>query len=117
MTAAFVALGGAVGAVLRYAADLWLRKHSHLPLGTLVVNIVGSALLGVLTGVALDEPTFAALGAGLCGSLTTYSTFSYDAVQLLAEGRRPTSLLYVGLTVVAGVAAAAGGLLAAQLLV
>lgn len=116
MTVLLVAVGGAVGAVLRYLVDVWLRRD--FPLGTLTVNVLGSALLGLLTGLALtgppDEAIRAAIGVGLCGSLTTYSTFSYDAIRLLTERERLSAVLYVLVTLLAGLTAAGLGLLAAR---
>ena len=76
----FVAAGGAVGAPLRYLTDRFVqRRHDSLfPWGTFTVNVVGSAILGILAGALLvGAGTTTAgllLGTGLCGALTTYST-------------------------------------------
>ncbi|MFD3656298.1 fluoride efflux transporter CrcB [Streptomyces sp. NPDC058620] len=88
-----VAIGGAVGAPLRYLTDraVQARHGSGLPYvfpwGTFTVNAVGSLLLGVLTGAAVSEPLYALVGTGLCGALTTYSTFSYETLRLAEGGR------------------------------
>ncbi|QNE75980.1 CrcB protein [Streptomyces finlayi] len=88
-----VALGGAVGAPLRYLTDraVQARHGSGLPYvfpwGTFTVNAAGSLLLGVLTGATLSEPVYALVGTGLCGALTTYSTFSYESLRLAEGGR------------------------------
>lgn len=120
MTVVLVAAGGAAGAVLRYLLDrrVQRRSGSDFPFGTLTVNVVGCAVLGLLTGLALTGPSSdavrAAVGVGLCGSLSTYSTFGYETVRLLTERARLHAALNVGVTVVAGFAAAALGLLAAR---
>ncbi len=92
MTALLVALGAAVGAPLRFALGEWLDED--FPVGTLVVNVVGSALLGLFSGLALTESTAALLGTGLCGGMTTYSAF---AVQTHRVGTR-YAVLTIGLS-------------------
>lgn len=115
-----VAAGGAAGAVLRYLLDRRVQRltGSDFPHGTLTVNVLGSAVLGLLTGLALDgapgDAARAAVGVGLCGSLSTYSTFGYDAVRLVTERARLSAVLYVVVTVLAGLAAAGLGLLTAR---
>lgn len=110
MTVLAVMLGAAIGAPLRYLTDLLVRsRHDGVfPWGTLIVNVVGSALLGLVTG-RLSPPAFAVVGTGLCGGLTTYSTFSYETVRLLQEGSARYAAVNVVVSVVAAVAAAAAG--------
>jgi CrcB protein len=74
VTPLLVALGAAVGAPLRYLAGHWL--DGRLPWGTLLVNVVGSFLLGVFTAMSLGEHAIALLGTGFCGGFTTYSAFA-----------------------------------------
>ena len=75
MTPLYVALGAAVGAPLRFLAALWMPG----PRATLLVNVVGSALLGALVH---PSPSVAALvGIGFCGALTTFSTFAVEVAQ------------------------------------
>lgn len=94
-----VLAGGAVGAPLRYLADraVQARHDSVFPWGTFAVNAVGSLTLGILTGVlggaaasgaAAAGSLQALLGTGLCGALTTYSTFSYETLRLAERGWR-----------------------------
>jgi len=78
-----VALGAAVGAPLRYVAGALL--DGRLPRGTILVNWVGTFLLGWFSGLGLSGDTTALLGTGFCGALTTYSTF---VVQTHALGPR-----------------------------
>lgn len=118
-----VGLGAGLGAQLRYAAE---RVHARLvarrltaghgagkafPWATLTVNVVGSAILGVVAGLvvhgSLDPAWEAVLGAGLAGGLTTFSTFSFDVVELVREGRPLRAGADVALSLVLGLAAAA----------
>ncbi|MEU3270862.1 fluoride efflux transporter CrcB [Saccharomonospora sp. NPDC006951] len=119
MTAVLVALGGAVGAVLRFLADRGVqRRHdSAFPWGTLTVNVAGSAVLGVLAGWGLaggrPDAVQALVGIGLCGSLTTFSTFGYETIRLLTDKARLYAVANVVITVFAGFGAGAAGLVAA----
>ncbi len=112
---AWVCLGAAVGAPSRYLVDRFVqaRHDSLVPWGTLTVNVVGSLVLGLLTGAVVDGdlPTglALALGTGLCGALTTYSTFSYETLRLFEDGARLYAGLNVALSLSAGLAAAALG--------
>jgi len=113
VTVVLVALGAAVGAPLRYLVDRAVqgRHDSLFPWGTFAVNVVGSFLLGLLAAGTLHTPApvLAALGTGLCGALTTYSTFGYETVRLLQDRARIFAVLNVGASIVAGLGAAALG--------
>ncbi|GAA0507015.1 putative fluoride ion transporter CrcB 2 [Saccharopolyspora subtropica] len=117
MTFALVALGGAMGACLRFLTDRWVqaRHDTGFPWGTLVVNAVGSLLLGLLTGATLfgaPAPT-ALVGVGFCGALTTFSTFGYESVRLLTDGARLFAVLNVVGSVLAGLGSGAVGVVLA----
>jgi fluoride exporter len=92
MTIAMVLLGGAIGAPLRYLTDLFVqsRRDSVFPWGTFIVNVTGSLVLGVVaglaTGLTLPSWVLPLVGTGLCGALTTFSTFGYETIRLLEEG-------------------------------
>ncbi|WP_301125340.1 fluoride efflux transporter CrcB [Streptomyces cacaoi] len=114
-----VAVGGALGAPLRYLTDRAVqRRHDTVfPWGTFTVNVLGCLLLGVLTGAvthgAASHPVQLLLGTGLCGALTTYSTFSYETLRLAEFGARLFAVLNVAAGLVAGLGAVGvGGLLA-----
>jgi CrcB protein len=113
-----VALGAAIGAPLRYLTDraVQARHDTAFPWGTLTVNVAGSFVLGLLTGLPANAAVTALLGTGFCGALTTYSTFSYDTLQLARAGARFHAAMNVLVSVVAGLGAAAVGLLLAQAL-
>jgi CrcB protein len=97
-----LALAGGLGAALRLVVDglVQTRLRSSLPLGTLLINVVGSLLLGVLTGFTLaqwlPEAWHLVLGGGLMGGFTTFSTASYETVRL-AQARRSLPAVVTGL--------------------
>jgi CrcB protein len=102
----YVALGGAVGSVIRYVVGIAVQGRSglDLPVGTLLVNISGCLLLGFLIHYALATPALtpevrALLTTGLCGGYTTFSAFSYETVALIQDGDWRRAVLYVGLSV------------------
>jgi fluoride exporter len=110
VTALFVAVGALAGAPLRLlAARLAVRAGRDAALGTLVVNVLGSAVLGVVTGLAgVPAAVVALVGTGFCGTLTTFSTFGADAVRLGDAGGLRRALAYAAASVLLGVGAAAG---------
>jgi fluoride exporter len=110
MTPLLVVLGAAVGAPLRLLA---IRLAGRSPeLGTLAVNVAGSAVLGVLLGLAdVPAPVVALVGTGFCGALTTFSTFGADVVRLVEERAVGRAVGYVTATLVLGLGAAATGYL------
>lgn len=104
MTPLLVALGAGLGAVLRFALATYADRPDF-PLGTWVANIAGSFVLGLLSGLVLGPETLALIGVGLCGGVSTYSSF---AVQSHERGVRQTPA-YVVATLVGALAACAGG--------
>lgn len=104
VVAALVA--GALGAVLRHLATTLLGSQRAV----LLVNVVGSALGGVLLAVAEPDLRLVLL-TGFCGGLTTFSTFSVETVQLAVDGRVARAAANAGLNLVLGVAGAAIGYL------
>lgn len=115
MTFLLIAVGAAVGAPARYLTDRALRARygDGFPWGTLVVNVAGSFLLGVIvaaaTHEALDERVLAGLGTGFCGALTTYSTFSHETLRLLEDGSQARAAANVAVSIIAGTVAATVG--------
>ena len=109
MTVAMVLLGGAIGAPVRYVTDLFVqsRRDSRFPVGTLLVNVIGSLVLGATAGMVSGTTSpwvFALVGTGFCGALTTFSTFSFETVRLVEEG----SLLMAAVNVFGSLAVALG---------
>ncbi|WP_405787864.1 fluoride efflux transporter FluC [Streptomyces sp. NBC_01367] len=106
-----VVAGAAVGAPLRYLLDraVQARHDSLFPWGTFVVNAVACLVLGALAGAALAGSASSRLqlllGAGLCGALSTYSTFSYETLRLAERGRGFLAAAHVGMSVLVGLGA------------
>jgi CrcB protein len=104
----YVALGGAVGAVARFAVSLWLAPATPdtFPWATFVVNLAGAFLLGIVVARYSAQPAQAGwyhlLGTGFCGAFTTFSTFSKETLVLLHHGRIGLALCYVLGSVLAG---------------
>ncbi|WP_406479745.1 fluoride efflux transporter CrcB [Streptomyces platensis] len=117
-----VVAGAAVGAPLRYLTDRYVqsRHDTVFPWGTFTVNVAGSLILGLLTGAvtagAASSHAQLLLGTGLCGGLTTYSTFSYETLRLAADGARGYAAANAVASVAAGLAAAFAGVAAARTL-
>ena len=116
-----VGVAGAVGAPLRYLVDTLIsrRIEGAFPLGTLVVNVSGSFVLGLLSGLAiyhgLPSTDKLVVGTGLVGAYTTFSTFSLETVTLFEEGETRLAAGDVIANGLVGAAAAAAGLALAAL--
>ena len=110
-----VCLGGLVGAPTRAVVDRAVMSHraATIAFGTLVVNVTGSILFGVLTGLHLSHHlgsvVMALLGTGFCGAYTTFSTFTYEVFGLLEDGRIRHAAAIAGLSVAVALAGAVAG--------
>lgn len=111
-----VSLFGGLGAAARYAQDTLVKERlaSAFPWGTLSINIAGSLLLGVITGLAIagaePETWRVVVGTGFCGGYTTFSTAMFETVALARAGRLGAAVWNVFGTLIATVAAACLGL-------
>ncbi|PJN36865.1 chromosome condensation protein CrcB [Streptomyces sp. CB02959] len=120
MTWLLVIAGAAIGAPLRYLTDRTVqsRHDTVFPWGTFTVNVVGSLILGLVTGAvaagAASSQIQLLVGTGLCGALTTYSTFSYETLRLAEDGARFFAVANVVASLVAGLGAAFTGAAFAQ---
>ncbi len=105
-----VALGGAAGSVLRHLISLLAAAHlgTGFPYGTLAVNVLGSALIGIAAGLGVSGEVRLLLVTGVLGGFTTFSAFSLET-GVLYERTPLLAALYVALSLALGLAAFAGG--------
>jgi fluoride exporter len=117
----YIAFGSAVGGVSRYLLGGALQRLAGgtFPVGTLVVNVTGSFLLGAILRYAVDTPGLspesrAMLTVGFCGGYTTFSTFSYETVALLEDGEWTRAGVYLAFSVLLSIAATFLGIVTAR---
>ncbi len=112
----FVGLGGFVGSVLRYLVGfipvgITVGASTAFPIKTLVINVVGSFVIGIVCalasrlGVGMNPQLLLFLKVGLCGGFTTFSTFALESNGLIQAGQAPLALLYAALSVALSIAA------------
>jgi CrcB protein len=116
-----VMLGGAIGAVSRFIVGAFvLRFYSAtFPLGTFLINVTGSFLIGLLMTLFLNRPALPAnwrlfLVTGILGGYTTFSSFEWEALTTLRNGAESVAFLYLAASVIVGLAGAWVGLLTAN---
>jgi len=104
-----VGSGGFLGSVLRFFVQEWFIKTSgsNFPWGTLVANVLGSFIIGVVYAIVDKQGIFSQeirllLAVGFCGGFTTFSSFAMENFNMLKPGDLLPSLMYVGLSVIAG---------------
>jgi fluoride exporter len=108
---------GAIGAVSRYGVDTWFAHQfpGQFPIGTFVINVIGSFLLGLLIALTTERLVISpewrvALGIGALSAFTTFSTYTYDTIRLAENSQWSLAVLYAGGTVALGLAFAVAGL-------
>ncbi|HET6873770.1 MAG TPA: fluoride efflux transporter CrcB [Acidimicrobiales bacterium] len=117
----WVGLAGSLGAVARFVTDGTVRTRvaSAVPVGTILINIVGSLILGVLTGLVEFHHVTTTLtlvaGTGFCGGFTTFSTASFESVRLLQQGALAAAAVNITVTVAGTLVAAGAGIALASL--
>lgn len=113
---AWVGLAGGAGAVVRFAVDgaIQARRNSRVPVATVAINLSGSLLLGILTGLVVFHHVTSTVtlvaGTGFCGGYTTFSAASFETVRLLQTGDLRDAWINVSVTVAGALVAAAAGL-------
>ena len=116
----YVAVGSAVGGASRFLLSSFIQQRAGtFPVGTLIINITGSLILGFLMRYALGSAsvspeTRALLTTGFCGGYTTFSTFSYETIALMEDGDYRRAAIYVVASVVVSLAATFLGIIAAN---
>ncbi len=116
MTIALLVVAGACGALLRYLVERAVHRRTGpgFPYGTLLINVTGSFALGLVVSLVADHGLPASVltvaGTGFLGAYTTFSTLAFDTVSLLERGRFRASTSNLGVSLVAGLGAAALGL-------
>ena len=112
-----IGAGGAIGSICRYLMTICVSKHMTIafPMGTFLVNISGCFVIGLLFGLAtryawLDADWRLFLITGICGGYTTFSSFSYESIQLIRQGDYAYFFTYVLGSVILGLLATVGGL-------
>lgn len=111
---AAVLLAGGAGAVCRYLVDgaVTARTRGVYPWGTLLVNLTGSLLLGIVAGVVTKHGAPGSVGivagTGFCGAYTTFSTLAYETVRLAEDGAWRLALVHLATLLPGGAAAALG---------
>jgi CrcB protein len=120
----YIAVGSAIGGVSRYLVGGLSQRLAGgtFPIGTLLINITGSFLLGLILRYGVGTTTLtpevrAFLTVGFCGGYTTFSTFSYETVALAEDGQWTRAAVYVALSVGLSVVATFAGFVAARELI
>lgn len=115
MLMVFAMVGAGLGAPCRWLLDQWVqsRHDSVFPWGTLIINVVGSLVLGALLALVatgtVSTSVLVLAGTGFCGGFTTFSTFGFETVRLAQQGSSPAAVLNVGLSLGVGLVAALAG--------
>ena len=126
IASSYVALGGAIGALLRYQSGRWLTgwlgpsTMTAFPWATLTVNVLGSLAMGLLAGYLArhgqgGDQWRLFLGVGVLGGFTTFSAFSLEMMLLIERGQAAQGLIYAAVSVLAGLTALYLGLILMRL--
>lgn len=105
-----VGLGGFLGSIMRYTVWHFFRS-ANFPAATLIVNISGSLIIGIVIGIGMKDVHFSQnwklfMATGICGGFTTFSAFSIENFQMIQAGKYLPALLYISSSIIFGIAAA-----------
>ena len=117
----YIAIGGAIGSVLRYLTSVLVNKYwsNHFPLATLITNIIGCFLIGLIIGL-LEKNNLANsnlkwfLITGFCGGFTTFSAFGYENITLFQSNNSVLAFGYIALSIIVGLFAVWFGLIVSK---
>jgi CrcB protein len=119
-----IGLGGFLGAIARFYTTKWTNSllTDKIPFGTVVVNVVGSFILGLVVVLSVEklvasEDIRLFIGVGMLGAFTTFSTFSVETIYLLEEGAYAPAFIYIACNLFLSLFAAYGGVMLARQLV
>ena len=106
-----VGLVGGLGAIARFTLDSAISGAAGrgFPFGTLLVNLLGAFVLGLLVGVSVSADTYRLIGTGLIGAFTTFSTWAFESHRLGEDGELPLGVVNLALSLVLGLAAVWAG--------
>lgn len=111
-----VGIGSFIGGALRFGISTWMKQvcHQGFPWGTLMVNLLGCFVIGILYGLfnrysTVSSPWCLLLTTGLCGGFTTFSTFANESIQMLQQGNTGGFIGYVATSIIAGISLVALG--------
>ncbi|MFT8823920.1 MAG: CrcB family protein [Liquorilactobacillus mali] len=101
----FVGIGAALGSVLRYLITTTIKKNSRTiwPTATLLINLLGSFLLGILYGLSTIKAAYLIIGVGILGGFTTFSTMNTEILGLIGSRKRMYALWYTGISYILGI--------------
>jgi CrcB protein len=118
-----IGLGGGIGSICRYLSQQYVQNNypASIPLGTLLVNITGCFIIGVVyalseRGSLISPEVRVFLATGFCGGFTTYSSFAYENVSMVLDGEFYYTTLYLLISVVIGFGAVHAGILFIKLI-
>lgn len=111
-----IGLGGSLGAAARYSLSIFINnkfRQKSFPFGTLIINISGSFLLGLIANLysvnQISEGVWLFAGVGFCGAYTTFSTFGYETITLIRSNKAGTAGAYILFSVILSILTAAMG--------
>jgi CrcB protein len=118
-----VGVGGGLGSILRFWLGSYIgsRMGARFPYGTLIINVTGSFLVGLVLALLAAKPNLSPswrylIPIGFVGGYTTFSSFEYETLRTLQDGQIGLGLLYVGLSVCVGFLAVWGGVMAGRVI-
>ena len=104
-----IGIGGFFGAIIRYCISSKMNDQKHFPTGTLLVNLTGALLIGIILGLGLPLWVTMLMASGFAGALTTFSTMNKELIELWINDEKHHAILYLLLTYGGGIALAAIG--------